>query len=377
MLHADVGWHGREVHIPCDGPSGKERCHTVNARTKWIDWAKTIGIWLVVLGHVPGNGLTVTEFIYAFHMPLFFFISGHLAKSKSLVDTVKSGFMRLLVPYVSFYILTWIWWYLFGFLRHPEFFDQSQVFQEAVVKPFLGMLFGVGYGTSVSNIINIPLWFLVGLFNATVVFSIIDLLKSGLQKSVIIALISWLPHVLSSCGIDLLFSLDSAFMALPFYALGKYAQGATASSTVSRLMAPKSRLFYVVVAVVCFLIVGLIAAVNGRVDVNGVGYGKFPLLFYVGGLFGIMLVWGMSELFVGFFYGPTIATISRGAIVVLALHAILTGLFFALFRALHVGYDLLLSATISGIVVIMCVPIINTIESMAPILIGNRKFTST
>jgi acyltransferase len=313
------------------------------------------------------------EFIYAFHMPLFFFLSGYLAKSKSVVDTVKSGVVRLLIPYAIFYILTWVWWYFFGFLRHPDLFDHSHHFQGAIAQPLFGLLFGVGYNTSVSKISNPSLWFLVGLFNTSVIFAMLDLLGSRLKKFVMVALISCVPYVLSASGVDLLFSMDSALMALPFYVLGKLAADTVTPSRFSRLLALEDHYFYAVVVAVSFLIVCLVASVNGRADINGVVYGKYPLLFYFGGVAGIMLVWSFSEMCARWMYRPTIVTISRGSIVILALHGILAGVFLASLRALHLDGGLLLNAMISGAVVMICVPIIETVEADAPVLVGNRK----
>lgn len=60
----------------------------MSARTEWVDYAKGIGIILVVYGHVARGvhaaGLPIEEswfrlvdsVIYSFHMPLFFFLSG-------------------------------------------------------------------------------------------------------------------------------------------------------------------------------------------------------------------------------------------------------------------------------------------------------------
>jgi len=60
----------------------------LQGRIEWVDAAKSIGIFLVVFGHSLGGmvdsgvldesgwgGLTV-RFLYAFHMPLFFFLAG-------------------------------------------------------------------------------------------------------------------------------------------------------------------------------------------------------------------------------------------------------------------------------------------------------------
>ena len=346
----------------------------MNGRTQWIDWAKTIGIWLVVFGHIPGHHLAVSEFIYAFHMPLFFFISGYLAKSRSIAETAKSGVVRLLIPYAMFYVLTWLWWYLFGFLRHPEWFSHLPAFQAALVQPLFGMLFGAGYGTSISNMINVPLWFLVGLFNVSVAFSVVNALKSWPMKCMGVALISGIPYVLKNNGIDLLFSLDSALMALPFYVGGKYASDAGLVARFSRFWTLKKEEYLCpLVVALSFVAVCLVAAANGRVDINHVSYGKHPLLFYAGGMVGIILVWAVSVCCARWLYGPTVFTISRGAIVILALHAILTGLFLALLRALGIEPGPLLSAAIAAAVVIICVPVIEFVESAAPMLMGSRK----
>lgn len=53
--------------------SKKERLH-------WLDYSKTIGMYLVVLGHVKDNTLLLKGIIYSFHMPFFFFLSGFLHK---------------------------------------------------------------------------------------------------------------------------------------------------------------------------------------------------------------------------------------------------------------------------------------------------------
>ncbi len=45
-------------------------------RIEWVDIARGIGIILVILGHI-GIG-KVGKFIYSFHIPLFFFLSGFL-----------------------------------------------------------------------------------------------------------------------------------------------------------------------------------------------------------------------------------------------------------------------------------------------------------
>ena len=58
-------------------------------RESWIDWSKAILIWLMVLGHAGLSGIP-REFVYAFHMPAFFIISGYLYRPHNWAKTLKS-----------------------------------------------------------------------------------------------------------------------------------------------------------------------------------------------------------------------------------------------------------------------------------------------
>jgi len=73
-------------------------------REEWVDIIKGIGILLVVIGHVtPG---TLRDFIFTFHMPLFFVIGGYLYRTKeniALFFREKSA--QLLIPYCSFLVI--------------------------------------------------------------------------------------------------------------------------------------------------------------------------------------------------------------------------------------------------------------------------------
>ena len=68
----------------------------------WLDYARTLGIFLVVFGHlwqkIPAFDINdslkeVWNYIYLFHMPLFFVISGFLFKSNKakIVDKITVG----------------------------------------------------------------------------------------------------------------------------------------------------------------------------------------------------------------------------------------------------------------------------------------------
>ncbi|MDE5791683.1 MAG: acyltransferase family protein [Muribaculaceae bacterium] len=63
-----------------------------------LEILKGIGIILVVIGHNVND----QTFIFCFHMPLFFLISGFLFSPKTPNRYLKRSFLRLLIPYVCF-----------------------------------------------------------------------------------------------------------------------------------------------------------------------------------------------------------------------------------------------------------------------------------
>ena len=86
----------------------------VSDRYGFIDNAKAIGIILIVCGHGKGLPAYLSHFIFSFHVPLFFFISGFLLKSGKLNAAVGTNIKKILrtlgVPYVLFFLLAWIYW---------------------------------------------------------------------------------------------------------------------------------------------------------------------------------------------------------------------------------------------------------------------------
>ena len=82
----------------------------------WVDYAKTIGIYLVILGH-SYICTPINEIIYTFHMPLFFFLSGYLFSFERYPSFKKFAWKRfksLLVPYLWINLITYLFWLLIG-----------------------------------------------------------------------------------------------------------------------------------------------------------------------------------------------------------------------------------------------------------------------
>ena len=65
-----------------------------------IDIAKGIGILLMILGHCNGLPYLLRNFIFSFHMPLFFIFSGYFYKPKPVKDIFIHGTDHLVKPYL-------------------------------------------------------------------------------------------------------------------------------------------------------------------------------------------------------------------------------------------------------------------------------------
>lgn len=77
-------------------------------RENWIDVIKGFAIILVVLGHISKPGEFITNWIYSFHIPIFFMVTGILLsvnekwKSENFADIARRKAKSLLYPYFIF-----------------------------------------------------------------------------------------------------------------------------------------------------------------------------------------------------------------------------------------------------------------------------------
>lgn len=71
------------------------------ARDIQVDIAKGLGIFFVILGHLISYDAPLFRWIFSFHMPLFFFLSGYVFKhnSENLGMNIKKTLCSLLIPY--------------------------------------------------------------------------------------------------------------------------------------------------------------------------------------------------------------------------------------------------------------------------------------
>lgn len=113
-----------------------------------LDIMKGVGILLVICMHtntIPFDSLT-KRLIYAFHLPLFFFVSGYFFKEKPIVKNLLHDATRLIIPFLVTLIICAI---INGFVIIPE-----KGFSEFLLVT-LKMFAGVDVGA---------VWFLLALY---------------------------------------------------------------------------------------------------------------------------------------------------------------------------------------------------------------------
>ncbi|WP_292388442.1 acyltransferase family protein [Methanosarcina sp. UBA5] len=137
-------------------------------RLHWVDALKGMGIMLVVLAH-HSLPVALDTYIFSFHMPLFFFISGFLFDfekyAESTVNFVKERCRSLILPYFGFVLLTCLFYFLLDTVFQPgitniPFFENSAFYSIYSILYALGPL--ISY--------NPPLWFLTCLFVTELLF---------------------------------------------------------------------------------------------------------------------------------------------------------------------------------------------------------------
>ena len=72
-------------------------------RESWVDNLKVFGILAVILGHISSPP---QAFIFTWHMPLFFIISGFFINiDRKPLEFIKKDLYRLMLPYLAFTFL--------------------------------------------------------------------------------------------------------------------------------------------------------------------------------------------------------------------------------------------------------------------------------
>ena len=185
------------------------------------------GIILVVMGHSGFTNEIIADklpnlhkWIYSFHMPLFFFISGYLFSltNKSLTAIKTGSFIikklkRLMIPYFVLGIIIFCIKYLFAGLASVE--------RSFGIGSFIYMFIAPSAENSTMGF----LWYLITLFGIFCIVLIFAKLRINLRNvfvcTLLITMSCLLNYIVSNVEV---FNLSAILHYIPFFLIGIYAQ---------------------------------------------------------------------------------------------------------------------------------------------------------
>lgn len=250
-------------------------------RESRIDVSRGIGILLVTLGHSLYINYYFKKWIYSFHMPLFFFISGYLFNFDKYKDNykefLKKRFKSLIIPYFLLQFVIWILLFAFQYK-----FNLTTEALDRFIGIFLGYRMHKYY---------FYLWFFILLF---IVENIMYFLIKYLNKLLyIIAIISYI------CSYYLLKNVQGFFLSTDLVplCLTFVIAGYLYKRDFSKMVDGWNKIIKAFL-LICALAVSVFVSYKnsyyfGLINIHDCNIGD-PRLFIVAALAGIMFIYLLS-----------------------------------------------------------------------------------
>ena len=180
-------------------------------RIDFLDFAKGVGISLVVLAHAMSSQV---PFLYSFLMPVFFFVSGYVFRRKPFGQLLIDKINRLYIPFAFFFLCSW------AFFLIPLLMKQNLPATMEHVSLLVNLLIG-----DERNGGNVPIWFLVCNFSMCLLYGIIlNTIPNRKVQTVLCIVLGIAGNLLFKYGIVQPYKLDPAFSAILFFHLGHVAR---------------------------------------------------------------------------------------------------------------------------------------------------------
>ena len=321
---------------------------SVSKRLEWIDWMKALGIYLIVLGHFFSVGC---KFVYVFHVPLFFMISGFLSKREvDRHDFWMKLWYNLVVPMLLMAVAN------FAYTSILQLFDGTfewKTFYWFARNVLFGMVSGFG-----------NLWFVYTLILLKIIFQYCSSAKFFYSLTVVMLALAYLYNSLDLSGFPFFMkepnSIIDVCTAFPFFALGIFVRDYKVQLNAWNNKAALGLLF------VCGLFFVIICmCYNKGLGLHCCYFGGNMLLFLLGGIAGSIMVFAISKLFG---CAPKmVAIISRGTIIILGFHHMLIDFVWLFFPASY--FDIMFAS----LIVFLFVPLIIATEKYFPLLAGKYR----
>lgn len=338
-----------------------------------IDVAKGIGIFLVVFGHIIEG--PVRGFIYLFHMPLFFYLSGSTFSLSKNNYGIKYGVAKrmrsLLIPYFLFSVISFFYWWKVELLFRP--IKYSSIFEGKIgelsipLQQFINIFVSKVSPGNTPFVYNSPLWFLTCLFVAMVCYTVIK--KYTGKYSFFFCCLSAALYFSLLRDIQLPWCFEIALTTLPLLWLG--------DMTYKRIKASTSlEAFFISIVslIVCFFIVlGCHPSVSMMAHKFGTWWQFYPCSFSL-----IVLLLFLSRFALRYESG-VLQWLGRNSLIIMCVHGPINRIVLYAMSVVSqkdvssIRHSLLMSSCTVLLVMIIIIPIAIVINKHLPWVLGRKK----
>lgn len=265
-------------------------------RYDFLDVAKAVGIYLVILGHMVIFNWKEFRFIFAFHMPLFFVVAGFIWGGRREMpkwhDYIVRQIKHYLIPLLAVFVLSILQCIILPLGEH----DLKHLLSSDTLKDlYEGQYRFSFFGAS---------WFLWCMFWSQLMYYGIQVLKRKCKLYIYILI--WILFVLLAVYAPDIFSfipkyrrlplkIDSAFMATVFMGVGHLLNRFYYKCKLDQ----KAMVRYIVASIMLVLGIPIVYFVsckgNTYVNLCDVVYAR-PERYLIGSVFGSFMVIGASIL---------------------------------------------------------------------------------
>ncbi len=327
-------------------PLGKERI-------LWVDFAKSLGIFLIFWGHtLLGSesavcGIT-NRVIYSFHVPMFFLLSGYVMKSETSTfgHFIRKRFKKILLPAFFFYVLT-----------IPIYFIYNVDWSTVTVYSIIDNVFYL-HGVCAYNR---PLWFFFCLFQILILVKILDLSNARTYWLIIVGMFSLvLSYVLYTLKKDIfsIFGFNKCVLGLFFYVCGMLLRKIHYNKYISIIG---------ICAIPIWILSGLFF--NPKVSMHDMVLGNY-WLFILSGIAGSLAFFAFCKLFEK---NAKIREYAKWTVFIISSHYVLVSIFHIVSVTLSIQ-DSVIFVIVSFCFVLLSFiiykPVCRWLETHCPVLIG-------
>ncbi|MCR4874155.1 MAG: acyltransferase family protein [Clostridia bacterium] len=333
----------------------------------WVDVAKGIAVFLVCLGHFwyRSDIALLNQMIYSFHVPLWFILSGYLAKrDEKFLPHIWNKFIRLIVPCYVYITLTGILY-----------------FQDLPTETAINNILSDWFYFKGKIAFNAPCWYFIVLFEAFVFEALLKIKSNNiLYKSIALLFFFVLGLIVYINKVQVPFGLDRAIISMQFFVIGMIIKDI--SKPIASKMAKMDQWLVYTYSLVFIILCGAIwwhLGVNKqpKVSLYSMNIGNY-YYFILSGLFGSFAMLTFVYLIAKNRY-KHLCKIGKNSMLIIGTHYFIRWLYYKALEEYGIFYTWRYSLLTVMFVVIMIeayLPICVWVDKKMPVIVGKPLFRS-